>query len=685
MIEEGKTTLGGCDKWLCGTGSGLSTRFYSERVTNVSLVTYDANSGVRTLKTCNDGDSAPLILEAIAEATAVKKTVPCVSMGEVHGWSTMICNDRKTAFCVDCDDPCSTDQCVDLESLRPCGKKKGNTYACDEADSRVNAYRILSGMFVPLSPVPTIYNISTTSTKKTISVTVKLRGDAGSAVEGTVNCATFVPTVTPTSTASILLQDWVASTIDGIAVVEITGLYPATQYDIYCTAMSPLGSATLLPAVLHTKMPTLTKCCKIVSVALSIRSLYLGTSSLDAVSVTLDAPPSASVSVTVTTQSSSGTQSLVPSRAEFSSSLLILQKSLSIVTASTVDLGLVTVIVTLTGLSASEYEVDSSNARNFTVFSFDVPPAVPQLVSIRFSDDGMHLVATFDSPTDKALVTACEFPCSKLFQFPNVNSATCSWTSSSAVEMALGGRATILPGDTVVFLGGQGSALKVRAVCLTTPSRCLTYDFSPEGSYPVLAPLDPSRPVVGISAISVIGKCDPYKIDISASTGNLGRPFKSVRFTVTSAGDSSKAENALNRLFSLSPPTRVPYGTFPPGQVSSIAVTLCNFFDRCSTSSVLLTVTGRYLHPSSYHVSLRYASVLSLPATHYHIGVRIAIKRPKLSSRYIQLPHVNLIALLSHILSRLTLSCSPFIILNAKSLPTSPHFSSPLLSSALLQ
>ena len=108
----------------------------------------------------------------------------------------------------------------------------------------------------------------------------------------------------------------------------------------------------------------------------------------------------------------------------------------------------------------------------------------------------------------------------------------------------------------------------------------------------ILEPLNPVKPKIGISAPLLIGNCDSYILDLSSSTGNCGRTFSNISFSVSTNGNISEAivaERVLNNLFQISPPTSIPSGTFPEG-LNNIQIKLCNFFGVCSQASTQLNV-----------------------------------------------------------------------------------------------
>ena len=150
----------------------------------------------------------------------------------------------------------------------------------------------------------------------------------------------------------------------------------------------------------------------------------------------------------------------------------------------------------------------------------------------------------------------------------------------------------MLPGDVFILLGQNGT-VPIRAYCQPTVSSvlCAGYSQAQYVSTLVAAPLFATQPIVSISAPSVIGRFDAYVLDYSTSQNAGGRSFKST-FVVRSDMNVSKVQYFYNRLYKAIPPTAVPAGTFLPGSVNNIVVTLCNFLGKCGQSSQTLIVTS---------------------------------------------------------------------------------------------
>lgn len=544
------------------------------------------------VSSCDNAPSAALIINAVTAATKSMSTVQCSGLGVSNSWSSRQCDGGAVALCVGCADPCKATQCPDTRSLNPCASTPSLAYGCTAINSSVSSYRILTGTFVSLSVPPSIVSVIYVIQKTSVVLNVSLATLAGATADGTVFCNVFAPGTTPNSVADITSQNYVNSSISGRAHVTIQGLSPSAHYDLYCATQSSLGSFMALQDVLKTKVSVTSKCCKSVTVSLSIVSLPVGISSVSAVRVVLDAPPTNSLTVSLVTTSVANSVStpLFPSSTSFSAASSALTFYYSISALDRSASGLNSVTASLSGASAAEYTVVYYTASNFTLS--DSSPKAPSLVSVRFSSSGSYLSVLFNSATDSGLISSSSFPCSIIFSFPGVGQALCNWDSASAVVVKTGSGAVVVPGDTFILLGQNGT-VPIRAFCPPTvsPVLCAGYSQVQYVSTLVAAPLVATQPIVSISAPSIIGRFDAYVLDFSTSQNAGGRPFKST-FVVRSNLNSSKVQNFYNNLYKAIPPTPVPAGTFPAGSVNNIVVTLCNFLGKCGQSSQTLIVTS---------------------------------------------------------------------------------------------
>ena len=560
------------------------------------LSTFSRNHGETTK--CSIPTEATKIINAIANAVITVTEVMCGS----HFWRVTRCAGTRTSLCVDCADPCvpdvaTTTTCSSLQMFNPCGETSGTNgggagYGCTALQSNVNMFRVLYGTF-QLNPAfvpPVISTVTVVPAKTTLVVSAVLTYD------GTVYCGAFSTTTVPTSISQITSQNFAAASVSGTASVSITGLLPATDYVVYCISQSSLGTLATLSAALTSKITKTTVCCKTITVAINLDSIYDGSSASDAVQITMDALPSLALGIVVTASDSTGVVSnLIPGDFSVTSTSGLIPLYASIGTATTVNTGTVTVTATLSGSSALEYQVVVYPlGQTFTVIPKAQPLPPPSLLSVRFSADGTALVASLSADSDLAGITQAHFSCSQLFTFTTASglSATkCSWTDPSDIHITLDSTTSLLVGDSVSVILRGGN---IRAACPADVTNCNTWSTTPSTVTTVLAPVSPVIPTVAISAPSIIGLCDAFPIDVTSSVGSCGRVWSSISFAIKSTDNvgNANALGFLNTQYVFSPPSSVPAGYFATG-ISQITVTMCNFLGACGTASIQLAVTGQ--------------------------------------------------------------------------------------------
>ena len=514
-----------------------------------------------------------------------------------HIWRVQRCKGTRTSLCVDCDNPCmaTSATCSSLQMFNPCGGNSGSDgggagYGCTQTQPNVNMFRVLSGTF-QLNPAfvpPTVNNITVVAGKTTAVVKTVLSDD------GSVYCGTFSTTTVPTSISQITSQNFVAASKSGTALVSITGLLPATSYAVYCVSQSSLGTLASLTTALKAKIALTTACCKTITVAINLDSMYEGSSASNAVQVSMDAPPSQGLVVAMSANVGGVVTSLIPGNFSLTSTSALIPLYTSVGTATTAKAGTVKFITTLSGVYTSEYQVVYPQGQTFTVLSRIQPLPPPSLLSVSFSPDGTGLIASFSANSDLAGITQAHFSCFSLFSFTaasGLNATKCSWTNPSDIHVTLDSSTALLVGDKVTLQGG-----KIRAACPAnvTTAKCATWSTTARTAATVLAPVSPVIPTVAISAPSIIGMCDAFPIDVTSSVGSCGRVWSNISFIIKSTNSSgvAKALHFLNKQYVFSPPSSVPAGYFASG-ISQITVKMCNFLGACGTASIQLSVTGK--------------------------------------------------------------------------------------------
>jgi hypothetical protein len=380
------------------------------------------------------------------------------------------------------------------------------------------------------------------------------------------------------------------------AALNVSSLLPFTEYDLYCAATSSQGVTMPLSSILTTKQSLRTACCKMITVAVQHpATATVGQELARALTLVLEAPPSASVAITLQyagrDQSSAGVQ-LLPSALRYDNrSAVGISKDVRL---TALGAGNYTLVVSVTGPSADEYRVVYAGARRLTVLSADITPAVPQLMQAFFSNDGSYVVLNFDSATDRSGLYGT-FPCRTLLRCAGDSSAQCQWSSDSQLRIYPAAART----SSVLSVGGNATLLAnvIRAKCTVADhaaGMCASYVPAAPTAVLVTAPSAPTTPTVAISAPSAIGGCNSLTLDLAGSVGAAGRFWDSASFAVstTPASTSAAAQllQFLSRNYTLSPPLPVPSAVLAKGYTYSIKVTLCNFLKACGSATKTVSV-----------------------------------------------------------------------------------------------
>jgi hypothetical protein len=166
------------------------------------------------------------------------------------------------------------------------------------------------------------------------------------------------------------------------------------------------------------------------------------------------------------------------------------------------------------------------------------------LLSTQFSNDGSSLWFVFSDSTTMPFGKLLQFPCSYLLRFSGVDKARCIWINETQLVANLGIDGEIFVGDSIWILPGI-----IKSNCRATLDLCDRYPAISNISSVVLPPtlvLIPSSSLV-VPTLSV--SCDDLILDGTASSGNGGRRWYSVVWSVTgylSSANLSLISNYLN-------------------------------------------------------------------------------------------------------------------------------------------
>lgn len=181
------------------------------------------------------------------------------------------------------------------------------------------------------------------------------------------------------------------STVNGVALVQLSGLVPVTQYDVYCIGESSRGvrpPANRAVPVTGIVRGVWTRCCKVLQVSLASSSVLEGGFAATGVLLSLQNAPSGDLTMTTSFNpvgSFGGSTALpktVPSAVSVTRDAKSRSWSLGLGAGS---VGTYAVSVVLSGSSASEFAVQVVGSAELSVLSSNTPPAAPVKQSAEFS------------------------------------------------------------------------------------------------------------------------------------------------------------------------------------------------------------------------------------------------------------------------------------------------------------
>jgi hypothetical protein len=405
---------------------------------------------------------------------------------------------------------------------------------------------------------------------------------------GALYCAAS-RSIVPSSIQLVVAENNVGWTSEGHHVnVTLWALIPSTAYNVYCVTQSE-GVYANLSQTLENKLSVVTKCCRLVTLSLSVNSAY-GSASMPSVG-TLSVPSVQSgtliVTISAALNSSSSEQFVFfPFNSTFTS---YSTGSISVAfVGGVVSAGYYNISVKLTGSAASNYAVFFSNENIFRVLSDDESPMVPTLESARFANDGSFVSIVFNSATNKGGIrSAGRFVCSQIFECEGCDIANCQWSSDNTTIIMYPG-----PSSSLV-IGGFISLManKIQAGCPSSvaTATCKSWSYLNATTAVILAPTSQITPAVVMSLPTNIGSCDDLILSFGASSGSGGRSWSSINVTFSTKATNTTCLSAYVKTITRSR-TAIPHNCLQKGQAYTFYVSLCNFLGSCGQSSASVTV-----------------------------------------------------------------------------------------------
>lgn len=594
----------------------------------ISGVSYgDIEPWVNGDMSCTESSKVTPLVESLTSAIAVSQSTVCNNVS--------LAASPSGQFCINCANRCFdpkngtlslpvNDSCFDWEW-----------------DSRITKHAVaisFSSQDKIRLTVPSVENLRLTPFKNKIVVSAVTRSTEG----GTWYCNAF-NTLQYTGTSflsrSLLRTKGFASPVVGSQSgdplelnITITNLVAASNYAVYCHVEDTSGYKASYDSMILTKTLTTTKCCR--NIKMTKVSKYLTASeTLQTVRFGYNIPsfPESGLSVTVTpyiTHSSNAFASLInvkPKSFTFTSNNKNLGRSRSFVLSAPLstpdgDYALHFNVSDEATKSSLRFKYLAPSPIGFEVLGGSSPLPPPTLSTALFSNSGQSVSVCFDGSTDYGINelqgdTAEEWICNRIFSFSGDDVTSCTWTSDTCVKMIFCGNSLcgddvnrktllLLEPDEYVYL----KAGVVKSAC-RSGTTCSLNKFAPTVAIAVSTSLFALQPNVFVFASAVGGACDsPLVLDASASSGNGGRPWRSILWTVSipelSTGSSPNLTVAqeieyaalatyLNNYDSIDAPITVPFDMFQSTSYR-FSLSVANFLDIGSvdytTASVDVTV-----------------------------------------------------------------------------------------------
>ena len=441
------------------------------------------------------------------------------------------------------------------------------------------------------------------------AVKVFVRFKSSTLISGTVYCNALSLSVTmsPSSLLAFVMTGAQKPYLSGKQQEELSlnGLTSVSQYSVYCSVVTSVGSASNESAVRKTQTNVTTICCRTVLFCSTPKYLYNNEIYYSSIfiggnifSYKLSSLPETRLSITpqILSLQSDGSYasvqggSIVPNIQTWfgNSTSKYLTSSFKIVPSSnwsSADSYIVKLV--MSGDSASKY---TSETVKLTILDAASDPPVPQLTKVLFSDSGDALYMIFDSSTNYGKMSStASWSCSSLWTFVDSTSCSCVWLNKTTVYAQLTASSTLEVGSSIILNDGFIAASCVSNT-ITGTSRCSEYATLGTTNLEITAAYNPIVPAVVLTSLAEYTLCSNVTLDASGSTGSGGRNWKSIEWHVL-LSNGSVANSVVNFLTngfsdssSLSNIIVLPQRLFD-NDTYYITLSLTNFLDQMSSET----------------------------------------------------------------------------------------------------
>jgi hypothetical protein len=444
-----------------------------------------------------------------------------------------------------------------------------------------------------------LYHTSLVGSTASAEVAVVLSNSFGGTLYCLASQSSFLQVSSISSTDIFFSQGIKKVAHSNVVIVSLANLIPSTNYTVLCSTKSLSGISLSLPLSLSQNAKFETSCCKTISVSLSFLTVYEFSNTLNAVNIKISSSPSTTLKAELLLISDSDSSSTSSSTVLVASNLYPTQFSIassSSALTSTFSAGTpgnYRILLSISGSASREFSVTYTTSNVVKVISALTEPPTPSFQTATFSNDGSYIIVTFDQPTNMGGYSN-SFPCSSLFSFLGIASSTCLWKDTSNINIyqsASSSANSLDIGKNITLL--STAILKAYCPSSITSQLCSTWKTIPGKTVKITAPTSVVSPMISVSAPTILAPCQSFTLDLTSSSGNAGRSWKSMIFTISQFPKVSSVQPLYNYLvknYTYSPPGVIPSTLLSRGTTYTIGVTLCNFLQACSTKSASITI-----------------------------------------------------------------------------------------------
>jgi hypothetical protein len=588
LAVNNQVISGDCISWSMFLEEVLFLQYGPKKVINITMFKLINLSGalLENSLACNDKIIVTSILNAMMSKSQLSSHLMC-NNNEWNIGSNCSNNELEIALnhSTQCDNECSSN----VFQLSPCSQG-----VCSREPS-TGGYLLLLGLYLAdRNQPPHMDSISVVSYRSSLQI------DATFSNGGVLYC---MASLQPMISRNEVLQSSFFSFIvfntnssEYFSSANIYNLIPSTLYTIYCVTESTDGSLLSSTQMIANAVSASTLCCKEIHVSLLISAGLEKTVYTNALSISVSHLPTDVLSIELICEySETDDDSLVTDVFPFFQSSINLTSS-SLISTYNIGLkdssaGFYELKFKLSSSSSMEYNLVYDSQKLITVYSAYSEPPTPQLLSAIFSNDGLSILISFSSPTNRGGYKSSLFQCSYLFQFSNADIADCIWNSSSTATVYIDSNIDVSINSNITVLANL-----LQAECgFDTGCDNDNWKFIEQKYVKIMPPDSPVTPSVSLSAPSYINGRSDLVLDFSCSYGSGGRKWASHHFDILNQDSiaANAIKNLLNEQDVSTQIVTVPHSLLSSDTRYVISLSLCNFLGGCGTGTTHVTVVNK--------------------------------------------------------------------------------------------